>query len=197
MKSHVGMHHGKAETHEQFAPVVEYVAVMDGHSRCVCAGKHLRKTEAHIATFTHWSGIETRAFQISEESSDARAVVPKNRNWLREFRKNAKRQVEMRRITSIQADCDMAEEAGITQFGDDCGEGGGFQIPRMTGKHERKRRSAGKRVHFLFEPLVVGVSEAMKGRNGAVLVKIRHKNDSYSQRARDIEQAPGSDSLRL
>ena len=59
----------------------------------------------------------------------------------------------------------------------------------MTGKHKSKRRSAGKRVHFLFEALVVRVSEAMKGRNGAVLVKIRHKNATYSQRLSGIEQA--------
>ena len=78
MKSHVGMDHRKAETHEQFAPVVEYVTVVYGHSRCVCAGKNLGQTEAHIATFAYWSGIETCAFQISEESRDARSIIPEN-----------------------------------------------------------------------------------------------------------------------
>ena len=103
----------------------------------------------------------------------------------------------MRCITSIEADCDMTEEAGVTQFGDDCGKGGGFQIPRMTGKHKRQRRSAGKRAHFLFNALIIWVSEAMKGCNSAVLVKIRHMNDGHFQWRSGIEQALENDSLQL
>jgi hypothetical protein len=196
MKRHVGMEHWKTKAHEQFAPVVEYVAIMDGHGRRVCASEHLPDTETHIATFAHWPGIEAGANQIGEEGFDAWTIIPENRNPLREHGKNPTRRVEVRGITPVEADCDMTHKTGITKLIDDCGESGGVQIPRMTGKHERKRRSADQRDHFLLEFLVVRVSEAMKSRNRAVLVKIRHKDACHSQRLSGIEQARGNDSLQ-
>jgi hypothetical protein len=190
------MEHWKTKAHEQFAPVVQYVAIMDGHGCRVSAGEHLPDAETHIAAFAHWPGIEAGANQIGEEGFDAWAIIPENRNPLREHGKNPTRRVEVRRITPVEADCDMTHKTGITKLSDDGGEGGGFQIPRMAGKHERKRRSAGQREHFLLESFVVRVSEAMKSRNRAVLVKIRHKNVGYSQCLSGIEQAQGTDSLR-
>jgi hypothetical protein len=169
---------------------------MDGHGCRFCASEHLPDTETHIAAFAHWPGIEAGANQIGEEGFDAWTIIPENRNPLREHGKNPTRRVEVRRITPVEADCDMTHKTGITKLSDDCGEGGGVQIPRMTGKHERKRRIAGQRDHFLLEFLVVRVSEAMKSRNRAVLVKIRHKNACHSQRLSGIEQARGTDSLR-
>jgi len=190
------MEHWKTKTHEQFAPVVEYVAIMDSHGCRVCASEDLPNTETHIAAFAHWPGIEAGANQIDEEGFDAWAIIPENRNPLGEHGKNPTRRIEVRRVTPVEADCDMTHKTGITKLSDDAGEGGRVQIPRMTGKHERKRRSAGKRDHFLLESFVVRVSEAMKSRNRAVLVKIRHKNAFYSQRLSGIEQARGTDSLR-
>lgn len=69
----------------------------------------------------------------------------------------------------------MLQKPGAAKFLHDPLEGGRPQIPRMAREHKGEREGAGVGGHFLLEALVIRVSEAMKCRDRAVLVEIRHK----------------------
>jgi hypothetical protein len=172
MECHLGMQHRKAKADKQLAPVMKDIAVMDGNGGGICAGEDLPNAEPHIAPLPHRSGIKPCAFHLIKQIRHAGAVVPKDRDLLRQGRKKAAGRIEISSASPIEAHRDMAYKPGLPKLGHDASEDRGLQIPRMAGQDKCKRRVLGQHTHLLLKAPVVGVPEPMKRCNRAVLVEL-------------------------
>ena len=108
MECHLGMQHREAKADKQLAPVMKDIAVMDGNGGGICAGEDLPNAEPHIAPLPHRAGIKPCAFHLIKQVGHAGAVVPKNRELLRQVRKKAAGRVEIRFTASVEAHRNMA-----------------------------------------------------------------------------------------